>query len=426
MFRLSLFLGVSALIAVPAALHAASISYTITPIAPLVGDNYSSAYAVNNSGQVAGISDNFTLMTPPDGVAAEFLTSSSGILLSGSTTTAIPTFVTTGQAPAVSTPVAINDSGEVVGYATALTSNTAFIYKGGALINLGATVGGALSQANAVNNSGQVAGSFDAVIGDGINQGFLFNGAVQHLATTGEPFGGAAAINAAGVAAGAVAPAGEDFHAATFTGATSHEIGTLPGLNLSAAFAINSAGNIAGWSGNAVFTPDFVLLGAPPADQSQFAVGLNPNALEIFDDSQFESGDAFFYNASTQKLADLGNLGGTFSAAFGINDSGDIVGTSLTANDGYHAFIDNGSTMVDLNSLLPPNSGWTLIAANDINNNGEIVGFGQNQGNFEGFILAPATGNGAVPLPPAAASGLIFLTGLALISKFKSRLTHSA
>jgi hypothetical protein len=43
--------------------------------------------------------------------------------------------------------------------------------------------------------------------------------------------------------------------------------------------------------------------------------------------------------------------------------------------------------MIDLNSLLPDNSGWQLEDATAINNNGVIVGDGTYNGQERAFIL---------------------------------------
>ena len=51
------------------------------------------------------------------------------------------------------------------------------------------------------------------------------------------------------------------------------------------------------------------------------------------------------------------------------------------------AFIYNNGTMTDLNSLLPPDSGWILISANAINNNGQIVGVGLHNGATHAFLV---------------------------------------
>ena len=51
--------------------------------------------------------------------------------------------------------------------------------------------------------------------------------------------------------------------------------------------------------------------------------------------------------------------------------------------------------MIDLNSLLPVNSGWILSTANGINDNGWITGQGSINGLAHAYILRP----NAVPEP---------------------------
>jgi probable HAF family extracellular repeat protein len=68
------------------------------------------------------------------------------------------------------------------------------------------------------------------------------------------------------------------------------------------------------------------------------------------------------------KLGDLGTLGGTDSDATAINDAGTVVGASATADGRRHAFIEQGSTMID----LTPAAGASV--ANDINTFGDVVG----------------------------------------------------
>jgi probable HAF family extracellular repeat protein len=45
----------------------------------------------------------------------------------------------------------------------------------------------------------------------------------------------------------------------------------------------------------------------------------------------------------------------------------------------------------NLNNLLQPNSGWQLRSATGINNNGQIVGIGDFNGQRKGFLLTPVT-----------------------------------
>ena len=74
--------------------------------------------------------------------------------------------------------------------------------------------------------------------------------------------------------------------------------------------------------------------------------------------------------ASAANIIDLGTLGGPVSIAYGINDVGQIVGTSATASGTSHAFLWSNGTMADLGSLgsAGPSDG------RGINNRGQVVG----------------------------------------------------
>ena len=94
---------------------------------------------------------------------------------------------------------------------------------------------------------------------------------------------------------------------------------------------------------------------------------------------------------SSGKIQDLGLLsGGTYSVAFGVNDSAVVVGYGNIANNAAHAMIWTSSNgMRDLNSLIPAGTGWTLINANAINNVGQITGYGSRNGHNHAFVLTP-------------------------------------
>lgn len=89
---------------------------------------------------------------------------------------------------------------------------------------------------------------------------------------------------------------------------------------------------------------------------------------------------------------DLGTLGGDSSVAYCINDKGKIVGQAVNSS-GYSCaclFDSTGNgANIDLNSLIDPSSGWKLIYAKCINDNGWIVGWGSHNGQYHGFLLVP-------------------------------------
>lgn len=135
--------------------------------------------------------------------------------------------------------------------------------------------------------------------------------------------------------------------------------------------------------------------------------------------------DAFLYSGDI--MTDLGNLGGGFSYAFGINDSGQVVGDSNTPGGGpTHAFLYSGGVMIDLNSLLPLSSGWVLQSATAINDSGQIVGMGTVNGQTHAFLLdlgetsVPELGSMALVGLGLAAGGLLLLRSRRSVSPDES------
>jgi probable HAF family extracellular repeat protein len=113
-------------------------------------------------------------------------------------------------------------------------------------------------------------------------------------------------------------------------------LGTLSGLNWSAPTDINNAGQISGYS---------FILGPGGGNRGW-----------IYDDGV---------------MTDIGDLGGDRSTAFGINELGQVVGTADTSTPGVnHAFLWGDGVITDLGVL----SGETDSAAYDINENGQICG----------------------------------------------------
>jgi probable HAF family extracellular repeat protein len=74
-------------------------------------------------------------------------------------------------------------------------------------------------------------------------------------------------------------------------------------------------------------------------------------------------------------MTDLGTVD-KCSSAYGINSKTQIVGASGDCGIAVHAFLWENGTIVDLNTLVPPNSGLQLVYGLYINERGEIAGLG--------------------------------------------------
>jgi probable HAF family extracellular repeat protein len=117
---------------------------------------------------------------------------------------------------------------------------------------------------------------------------------------------------------------------------------------------------------------------------------------------------AFLYENG--HMIDLGTLYGSFSYAIAINASTQILGDSAAKGNLFPygervPFLYQNGSMVPLNDLIDPRSGWFLNSANAINDRGWIVGAGTNPlGENHAFLLTP------VPEPNAL--GFLFVLTL--------------
>ena len=255
----------------------------------------------------------------------------------------------------------------------------ATIAKAGAITDLG-TLGGSFSFANGINDSGQVVG-FSSTAGDATVGAFLYSGGVMtNLGSLGGSASEANGINASGQVVGYSSEAGSATELAfLYSGGVMTNLGTLGGDN-SLPTGINDAGQIVGSSATA-------------------------------DDP---AGDAFLYSGGV--MTDLGTLGGDNSGAYAINASGEVVGTSATTGDAaFDAFLyTTSSGMIDLNSLLPAGSGWSLQVATAINDSGLVVGFGINpEGQQDAFLMDTT---------PEPASMALFGAGAAILAMMRKKL----
>lgn len=334
---------------------------------------------------------------------------------------------------------AINNSGQIVGYASTgefnasgLDINHAFLWESGTMTDLGViggTSGSLNSYAYAINDNGSIVGTSQVSGGDGNSYAFLYTSStMQNLNVAGTAYG----INNSGQIAGS----GYNNHAFRINSDGSvQDLGTLSTNTAAKSYgrAINASGQVAAYDGlgmgqsatNAgfIWTNGTKQATGTLGGTNSTIYSIN-NTGQVVGTSEISGGyytHAFLYSSGTR--SDLGTLG-TTSQANQINNNGQIVGFSdgvFDDGNSTHAVLwtvnaDGSASMIDLNSLVA-GSGWVLSEATGINDNGQIVGWGMVGEGFDAQMHAFLLSDQAapVPLPPAMymfGSALVGLAGL--------------
>ncbi len=264
---------------------------------------------------------------------------------------------------------------------------------------------GALAQA--IDDRGQVAGGTYWV--DQTTRAVMWDtdGAPRNLGTLGGgEFSSAWGINDKGELAGtsSIEPGrGAPKRAFLWRDGEMFDLGTLGGT-LSEAYGINNQGRIVGWagydlSGSAAFVWDSGQMRELPSYivRGGVAYGIN-NHSQIAGRVIGKSGSRWPALWENEQLIVLPNLGRNPSVARAINDLGQIVGQSVNSSGKYHAVAWINREILDLHrqELGSASLAW------GINNSGQVVGWvGQDVFNRRAFVwqqgLGMRTLDSAVP-----------------------------
>jgi probable HAF family extracellular repeat protein len=327
-FALSGCVAGSLIVAAAAPAVAAASTYTMTDLGSL-GYGVSRGFGINAAGEVAGQSyTNKTVQFPCGRHICTAHISHPFSWIAG-------TMTDLGSLGGIiSQAFAVNRAGDIAGG----SNGEAFLVHNGKMTDLGP------GAASGINDSGEIAGSTSCC------HAFVISGGkratLPDLSSYGGGISGATGINNNHQIAGGSDNAQGWGHAVMWANGTITDLGTLGGTQ-SAAYAINNLGQVTGWAHTAS-----------------------------------EATHVFLYSGGT--MTDLGTFG-LDPVGEAVNNHGVIVGQS-----GVGAWIWSGGTFQNLNSLIPPGSGFTLDNATAINDNGQIVANGYNSvGQEHAFLLTP-------------------------------------
>lgn len=335
----------------------------------------------------------------------------------------------------------INNASQVVGWGSKISvAREGFIWDGGVWTSLGDLPGGVKSsEAHGINNLGVVVGfsSGDSATTPGTTQqrGFIWQGgtmsALPDIAGYQVTETYALSVNDSGKVVGYSGVVG-GYRAVLWSGGVAQDLGVIgPSYASSKAFAINNQGQVVGESTGSNIAHAFIWqngvmtsLGDLPGggDNYSSAAGIN-NLGQVVGTGYVDKGSAstdrahafLWENGTMLDLGVLGDVATDLSYATDINNLGQVVGYGTTASGSSasrHAFIWQNGVMRDLNELieLPLGSEIELKEAMAINDKGEVVGWMYDEvGYRHAFLAIPTT-----PVPEPGTYALL-LAGLGFV-----------
>ena len=181
------------------------------------------------------------------------------------------------------------------------------------------------------------------------------------------------------------------------------ELPAYPSDTDSAVISLNDYGHAVGVSGDCISSPNY-LRNVLWKDGKVFDLGNlggtlvneanNINNLgEVVGLSDLQGDTSFHAFVWTEDtgMSDLGTLpGDTFSFAHANNDKGWIVGASCTADFDCRAVIWRDGQIMDLNTLIPAGSPFSLVEGFDINSRGEVLSLGAIGEETRDYLLTPS------------------------------------
>lgn len=240
------------------------------------------------------------------------------------------------------------------------------------------------SAPSAIDNAGRIAGQL-------AGRAFVWDGAaILDIGTLGGASSSALALGDNGFVTGSADRPDGSSHAFLYAGSALRDIGQL-GVSSSGA-GVNSRGQVAGtWVDEAGENHAFLFskgvardignLGANAARAS----GINEPGDVVGSSflADFSAVRAFLYRDGAMR--DLGTLGGPASAAAAINDAGQVAGSSFIDDDIQHAFLYSDGVMQDIGSL-----GGAFTEARALNEAGMVVGLSTYADDVPGLDFSSA------------------------------------